>query len=133
MTAKNQLTEKLLTLGSNVESNLTTNYEASQEHQTNITNYFNGFNVMLYLCLTNPKCSHYFDENKLESFNQLLQSTGITNIDSNSNPLVTLDSSKIITNNCEAKITHITMQPSNCIILITHTQTYIVANHQHMV
>ena len=69
-------TSELLAIAEQIESTLRehSRFDGLNGEETTIVEQFGGFDVMLYLCLSNPKCSKFVSERKLPSLKQLLQS-----------------------------------------------------------
>ena len=69
---------QVATLLALIESKLSKNVAVCSKHaEASVIEQFDGLDVMVYLCLSNPKCTDYLDENKLNRLNQLFESNDI--------------------------------------------------------
>ena len=66
--------QHLVTFASDLKSALADESDRINKDQQIIKEYFGGFNVMLYLCLSNPNCNDFLNEESFISLKKLLES-----------------------------------------------------------
>lgn len=112
MSQKQDLSSELSSLATQIKAELINKSERWNQQHNAVGDCFGGFGIMLYLCLTNPNCKDYMNDEALQCLKDLAYSNGL--IDEN-----------------DAKKQDVEVQPIEIITSLPTTITSIKRSNDH--